>query len=262
MKKYFMIAAMGLLVSQMLAPQAALAIGGSGEDVPNQVNRDTLTCQTQIRRAVGTFQKSVVAGVGKCFDAFIKCDQQTTTAKAQACRAALLVPGKGRCAVGKLDEGVALAGNVSQNYATNFADSRATVVKALNKLSLRLNTRCTSVPGVVLSQSGQGLNFNPTPLTNFNLVDSMNQNNRFGIFCGAINTLSNNYRLTEDVLAANDNVVSQIGALHNKCVKATNPADLYVTPCSLDADCGATGVCGKAARSATLFNSQVDFLCL
>jgi hypothetical protein len=126
-----------------LAAPVALALGGDDTDPVEQVESDTEICQAEIaKRGARGWAADRAKALSACLDAIMKCDERPSPETATACRAALAVPGSGRCAHGKLD----VASTVGPGAAAAAVTAVAGGAKSMPGSRLRRAPRSWSTP--------------------------------------------------------------------------------------------------------------------
>jgi hypothetical protein len=167
----------------------------------------------------------------------VKCDEQTDSIKALACRRKLLKPSMGACAEGKVDLGATMLGTGAAAQATANLTSKATLIKEMNKVVAGLDKKCI-LPGADLDDLDTGLGFAPIVTTAAQLADVTNADPG-GIGCLANGLVRQTHPLVNEI-------VDVVMPLDETCIASSVPANLGLA-CTIDADCGASGICGKLA---------------
>lgn len=157
---------------------AVLGLAGVSHAVQT---KETEVCGTTIEKASATFYKKVYKGVRACLLADQKC------AGDQECIAKLLVLDKGKCAIGKLDEGLEYFGGGSASQTSEEHTSK--IGKSYYKFVEKIGGKCF-LPGVDLSDGPDGLGYlDPTPTTKFELAERLNEGDLDGVACSAHDAL-------------------------------------------------------------------------
>jgi hypothetical protein len=229
--------AAALFVTGLLAAGTVGAVGGDDGNPATKVDGVTQKCQASIGAAVGKYAYGATKVMTACLDAIVKCDEQGDATKALACRSSLLRPGAGKCAEGKVDEGLSLIGTGAASNAALAPSSKAAVTREMNKLTATLQKQCIA-SGAVLDDLATGLGYLPLPATAADLADAINADPG-GLQCNVNANVRGSYPLA-------DAIVGVVSPLHLTCIKAADPLDLGIA-CVADVDCGNGGVCGKLA---------------
>ena len=142
---------------------AILGLAGAADA---QINDATFKCQKIIEKAVEKFVDGVADPIEKCLLAVQKCDLIDEDDPA-GCKAKLLVPDKGACAVGKLaSDNTYFNGNSAFHHDPNSA---AMIDKKYGKFIDAVG-KC-DIPNVDFASLGL-----PTPANAFELTDALNMN--------------------------------------------------------------------------------------
>lgn len=143
-------------------------------------SKQTVDCGKSIASASDKFYNKVYKSVRTCLRATEKCEGD------QACVGKLLVAGRGKCTVGKLDEGIEYFGQIGSDNASENSVSK--IGKGIYKFVEALGKKCF-LPEVDLGTGPDGLGYDPTPIDKIELATQLNPENTSGIACGAHNDL-------------------------------------------------------------------------
>ncbi len=255
---------------------SALAVGGNDADTANKVSKDTEKCAKAIVDNSGKYAAKRVAAISKCLDGALKCDEQADAVKADACRAKLIVAGKGACAVGKLDSGDTTIGAGASNGVSKT--DKPTLNKELGKLKSAIQKACFDKPADLASLA-TGLGFTSVPTTADEVLDIVN-NGGTGVSCSANATVLRALPIANDVIVALDPNETNQGSIAQAlkeglggpgldgcsvayagftqtcdfnddeiCIGGSTPG----APCTIDGDCpnlpGNLGFCAAAAHA-------------
>jgi hypothetical protein len=130
----------GAAVVGLLASKPAYAVGGDDVNTANKVDKNTELCAKELGKKGRLWVQKRLDNVNGCIDAILKCDEQTNTAKADACRAKLVEDAKGKCALGKLDSGVTTLGAGAS--VGKLKNDKPTLDKELAKYRDALAKKC------------------------------------------------------------------------------------------------------------------------
>ena len=104
-------ASIAITAGMLLGSGAARAVGDDALHTGAMIDATTQVCRVRIASAGASYANRAAASMIACLDAIVTCYEQDDAAKALACRQALLVPSVGKCAVGKLDDGIVVSGD-------------------------------------------------------------------------------------------------------------------------------------------------------
>jgi hypothetical protein len=234
------------LVFVLYAPDAQ-AFGGNDAEPGNKISAATQKCATALGRASALYAFKRAKAINLCLDGILKCDEQSNEEKADNCRRKLIQRGSGKCAVGKLDNGLSTLGSGAADDAVFFWDTTSLLDKELRKFVDAVQKRCYDVPEVDLTNAGTGLFFevfgNPPP-NSHSMVDFLNSTaGNPGAGCFGNHLSRRAYPLA-------DALISSLGAFNWKCALPKDEAT-YNTPCLNNGECGSSGrgKCGRVAKA-------------
>ena len=231
------------LVFVLYTPDAQ-AFGGNGEDPSNQINKATQKCAAELSRSSALFAFKRAKALTLCIDGIVKCEQQITQEKADHCRRKLVQNGSGKCAVGRLDNGLSTLGGAA---AAAVGDTKSALDKELRKFVEKVKLRCFDVPGVDLTNAGTGLFFEffgNVPQTAEALVNFVNSTGGFpGAGCFGNHVVRRAYPLA-------DLLIASLVPFDRKCALPKDEATVD-TVCFNDTQCGSSGRgrCGLMAEA-------------
>jgi len=198
----------------------------------------TRACQVTVQNQGGIFVQHRANPIEACLRAILTC-REKPVARQTACRARLLVPGDGVCAVGTLDAGAPTLGPGAVAAAVDDTTGTDKLSAALRALVAELDAACFA-SGDTVDFSTKGLGFVPAPADAVSLAERLNRVPG-GLGCLANAEIGNTTPVAASLLA-------EVTPLDAHCVVADKATSLYTTACAMDKDCGPlTGRCGRLA---------------
>jgi hypothetical protein len=164
----------GAAIAIMLGASAAWAVGGDDANTANKVDKNTQLCRQELGKKARLWAQKRIDNLNACLDAILKCDEQTSSAKADACRAKLIEDAKGKCAQGKLDSGATTLGAGAS--VGKLKNDKPTLDKELAKYRDALAKKCFDPNKPVdLTSLSNGLGFAAAANADA-LMDQVNSN--------------------------------------------------------------------------------------
>ena len=189
----------------------------------------TRACQVTVQNQGGIFVQHRANPIEACLRAILTC-REKPSAKQVACRARLLVPGDGACAVGTLDAGAPDTGTGIGGGGRATTPRAPTSSRRPCGPSWPSSRASCFASGDTVDFSTNGLGFVPAPADAVSLAERLNRVPG-GLGCLANAEIGNTTPLAASLLV-------EVTPLDGHCVVADKAASLYTTACTVDKDCG------------------------
>jgi hypothetical protein len=163
----------GAAVAVLLYSNAAYAVGGDDVNTGTKVDKNTELCSATLGKNGRIWMQKRLDTLNGCLDAILKCDEQSTAAKATDCRKKLVETDKGKCAQGKMDSGVTTIGPGASDG--KLSNAKPTLDKELAKYRDAIAKKCFDPNKPVdLTSASTGLEFSSAANAD-RLMDQINK---------------------------------------------------------------------------------------